>query len=299
MKPILLKDLLKESVEYRAPASPKFLLYDFYVLSYIRTLNIDPHAKGFVGRFNQPETLKSDIEHATSVLLPHLKKHILDVLFFCMCAELRHFYIYAEDEYEKDGTLKENPMIAQYLDTWKVVRYGKHGTPNVEKYKSVKREVPAGEERRDDYLRSWRAAKHVIEKTGRTVSEFVKQTIEAFDQRNGWELDYGGKAWQDICEAWIMLHEADNFNTISVAIDHIYDLQHNTGFVLNKIPEYKESWVEKALNHKARVKDIRELFPYCSSDMRKLGQQAMRAVGAKYLEKPYKEEPEEDDPDKI
>ena len=62
-------------------------------------------------------------------------------------------------------------------------------------------------------------------------------------------------------------------------MDHVYDLQHNTGFALNKIPEYRGSWIEESLDHKAQAKDIRELIPFCSSDMKKLAYQAVRAAG--------------------
>jgi hypothetical protein len=281
MKPILLKNLLLlESISYKAPSAPNYLLYDFYVLSYIRTLNINPHAKGFIGRFNQPETLKDDIDHADSVLLPHLKKHILDVLFFCICAEIRHFMPFTYDKDKKEEVISKHPVLADYMDSYRKISRGKHSTPtNV--YNSVPRPTPPGQTRKSEYVRSWRAAKHAIS-DGYSIEHFVKAAYDAFDDINNWESEYGGIAWQNICKAWIKLASAKNHNEVAVAVDHIYDLHHNTGFVLNKIPEYKGSWVKIALDHKAKVTDIRQLFPHCSSDMKKLAAQAIRAAGHSY-----------------
>ena len=270
MKRILLKDLLFESVTYKSAKDVQFLLYDFYVLSYIMTLNINPQQKGFVGRFNQPETLKDDIDYASSVLLPHLKKHMLDALFFCICAELKYFpQLTVKDNSEKVFDKHE------VLYTYYKLRSPEWKDPPV----LVEPRKSPGPDRNELHLRSWRAAIQAIKNTGLSKDFFIRGAYDAFSKKNKWDRQYGGEPWQNICKAWERLSAAKNYNEISVAVDHVYDLQHNTGFALNKIPEYNGSWIKSSLDHKAQAKNIRELIPFCSSDMKKLAYQAVRAAG--------------------
>ena len=271
MKRILLKDLLFESVTYKSAKDVQFLLYDFYVLSYIMTLNINPQQKGFVGRFNQPETLKDDIDYASSVLLPHLKKHMLDALFFCICAELLHF---PQKTFHDDNSEKVFDKHEVLYTCYKLRSPKWEDPPNpVEPRKSP------GPDRDELHLRSWRAAIQAIKNTGSSKDFFIRGAYDAFSKKNKWDRQYGGEPWQNICKAWERLSAAKNYNEISVAVDHVYDLQHNTGFALNKIPEYNGSWIKSSLDHKAQAKNIRELIPFCSSDMKKLAYQAVRAAG--------------------
>lgn len=81
-----------------------------------------------------------------------------------------------------------------------------------------------------------------------------------------------------------MLSRAHTFDKIAIAIDHIYDLQHNEGSALSKVKEYSGDWLAWALNDKLRAKNIRQLIPKCSSDMKKLALQAARAGGIPPLE---------------
>ena len=70
-----------------------------------------------------------------------------------------------------------------------------------------------------------------------------------------WESGYGGKAWADICKGWTRLYNAHSDGDLIVAIDHIYDLQHNSDTVFNKVQSYeinrRYDWLKNALNLKA------------------------------------------------
>jgi len=74
---------INESREYIVSSDPEILLYDFYLLSYLTTTNINPKSKTYKGNFlDDDEELKSLIEDAESKLLPALKKEMLSAVFF-------------------------------------------------------------------------------------------------------------------------------------------------------------------------------------------------------------------------
>jgi hypothetical protein len=60
-----------------------------------------------------------------------------------------------------------------------------------------------------------------------------------------WDHDYGGTAWEAACVAWRKLNRSKSIGDIIVAIDHIFDLQHNTGFLLNKVFLFSDSFFLK------------------------------------------------------
>ena len=62
---------------------------------------------------------------------------------------------------------------------------------------------------------------------------------------------------------------------MSVYIDHIYDLQHNSGFILNKNDMYKGSWVDKSLDMKLHANDLDEFLHGVSPWVRSLAQRVI------------------------
>jgi hypothetical protein len=75
-----------------------------------------------------------------------------------------------------------------------------------------------------------------IEKGSKEDIEIAKELYLGLD----WETDYGGKPWADICDAWLKLNNSRNTKSLFLAIDAIYDLQHNTGTVFNKVQRYSD-----------------------------------------------------------
>jgi len=70
-------------------------------------------------------------------------------------------------------------------------------------------------------------------------------TVEAVEfAKRGFALPwidhcYGGRGWYNACVGWELLNEASSLSEKIVAIDHVFDIQHNNGYVLDKHPEVR------------------------------------------------------------
>lgn len=65
----------------------------------------------------------------------------------------------------------------------------------------------------------------------------LKIKKSAFLFREMWECEYGGYAWAEACDYCLALENAlknYDMNKIILLLDSIFDLQHNTGHILNK-----------------------------------------------------------------
>jgi len=111
-----------------------------------------------------------------------------------------------------------------------------------------------------------------------------------------WNESYGGKSWADIADAYGRLDSATNKNQLIVAIDHVYDLQHNNGSVFTKNSDYAKkttvissmgyksekldfSWIQKALDFKRDLKSMTELLDKVSPQMKKLAARVIKIKG--------------------
>src|SRR6478736_8329706 len=65
----------------------KYLMYDFYVLDYLKFLVDNMSPKQF--RDLKPD-LEDSVQDAVKKLFPHLRKELLDAVFYAMCAEFRN-----------------------------------------------------------------------------------------------------------------------------------------------------------------------------------------------------------------
>lgn len=95
---------------------------------------------------------------------------------------------------------------------------------------------------------------------------FVKLSEKVFGE-GYWSMGYGGKAWADISKAWLKLYYAKSIKEKNIWIDHIYDLEHNSGTVFDKLSSYFKSgysWIVHALDFKRNVKNIKDMIPHCS-----------------------------------
>ena len=271
--------MLNESWKTYVPSSnPKIMLYDFYVLSYLSTLPISSEQKGFRGNLigRDPSDVKLDIEHAESVLLPVLVKKLKNALFFAICSEIRHLF----DKRQDFEPYKNNRLLKHY------VRYYRGLTGNVPPVFAPERDVkrPRVTPQSDSYLTSYKAAMMAIEKSSSSKTAFAELARRLFKTME-WDSSYGGSNWASICDGYLLLEKAQTNHEKQVAIDHAYDLQHNTGTALNKVSDFKLNgsfdWIKKALDHKRYAASMYELLPECSSDMRKLALEAFKIAGVK------------------
>jgi hypothetical protein len=266
--------------DYKVSTNPEILLYDFYVVSYLSTLPLDPAQKGFSGTLigRDANEIKLDIKNAEDKLLPVLRDKLSEALFIAICAEIRH--ITDRDQNYKD--YKNNKLLKNYLRN-----YGMFKDDNLpDEFKPTRNvDRPQQEPSNTGYLHSFKAATKAIKDTGSSREQFATLCAELF-RKMKWTEMYGGKKWAEIADAYVLLNKTPQTNAqLQVAIDHAYDLQHNTGTVLNKVKTYYNkgdiSWLEKALDFKANLKNVYSLLPRCSSDMRKLALEAFKTAGIK------------------
>lgn len=129
--------------------------------------------------------------------------------------------------------------------------------------------------------RSYKAANYAIKKSGLSMTDMVGMMRYLY--HNGvWSASYGGPAWGRIADGWLLLNRADKMTQtkkgsrtppMEVAIDHVYDLQHNTDTVFNKLKSYyKDSsgyhWIKQALDKKANVTSYYDLLGDASGTVR-------------------------------
>jgi hypothetical protein len=295
---IKLRDLLKEiQATYTIPQDKETLLYDFYMLNYLDSLIKKKTVATAAGEYEEDlyppkredRNLDFSVEHAVDTLYPYLKKELLHVVFYAICAEIRHVF-------DRRANLERTAKGYEDLWTTYARTYDFH-IKSVEQqdfltkvYKirkpSMSFPYPPSEIRNESARNySFRAAKKAIIKTGKTDADFVQMCKSIFDSWS-WDESYGGEAWSDICTGWLSLNNASSKNDMAVAIDHIYDLQHNNDTVFDKVMlYYKEGydWIKKALDFKANLRSRYELLDKISPSMKKLALAVLHnRLGADY-----------------
>lgn len=293
------QDYLIESwKDYKISKSPKVLLYDFYLLSYISSLILDPGTRkdvgltgvGYSGKFfgREGKELDLDIQNAQRKLLPFLGTKLSQALFIAVTSELRH----ALDRNQKWSEFKhtKNKTFRNYIRNLELM-----SNKELQDFQS-NRNIEQPELAIDSPGRkiSYQAAKKAIKETGGNVIDFARMAADAFKDLN-WSQAYGGPAWAAIANGYVDIRQAlDNYNPeapspssesaekLIAAIDHAFDLEHNTGTVLNKVNYFAVdggySWIKQALDDK-RDSDMYVIASKASSDMRKLGHEVLKVAG--------------------
>lgn len=270
--------LVESWKNYAVSTSPKNLLYDFYVLSYLSTIPISPEQKGFAGSLigRDPAEIKLDIQEAERVLLPVLRDKLKEALFIAICAEIRHVF----DVKQNWDDFKENKLFKAYANNYTIFTAGQ---PEFTPTRGI--DTPQMTPKQKSYNDSFKAATKAINSTGSSRTAFAQLCAQMFRQLK-WKDMFGGPKWGEIAEAYILLSKHPQTNQeLQVAIDHAYDLQHNTNTVLDKVKEYyinnDITWLKNALDDKADLKNVYELLPKASSDMRKLALETFKVAGIK------------------
>jgi hypothetical protein len=231
------------------------LLYDFYLLSYISSLILDPGTRkdvgltgvGYSGKFfgREGKELDEDIQYAQKQLLPYLGTKLAQALFIAVCAELRH----VQDKNQQWSEFKhtKNKTFKNYIRNYNLMADKElkafHPTRDLERP-----ELPTNQ---GGYTTSFKAAKKAIKDTNGNVIDFANMAADAFTDLK-WSQAYGGPKWAEIARGYIQLRKAlNNYNpqapspssvsaeNLIAAIDHAFDLEHNTGTVLNKVSYFE------------------------------------------------------------
>lgn len=287
--------LTEAAVNYKiGSGNPERMLYDFYVLSFISTINLAPEKTGtlsfgnigFQGGFlGKSDRVKEDIEYAQDVLLPVEKTKLIKGLFVSICAEIAHV-----EERNKSfaGTpLEKSKVFKYYIRNLTLMTKGLPKEFQITRVREPKAATPM----RASYKISYQAATKAIKDAGSSPYEFVQLCEYAFKKME-WKPAYGGEAWANICSGYRLLVNSKSKDQVTVAIDHAYDLEHNTGAALNKVKNFyitdnngneDFTWMGKALDLKREATTMNKLIEKCSGDMKRLALQAMALSPIKYL----------------
>lgn len=298
------------SFHYEVPEDKEQQLYDFYMLHLLRGRNVQgqrlistgnsPMASRDQPYFEPGKSQFSDlndketqidymIEEITNKLLPTLKDELLDATFFALCAEFRHLF----DENKPEDVVEIFPDYKEFIR-----KYMKYTLLLDSPHKSLVSREPVGAKKgeKSEYSTAHNAVLKSMEKTGLSKDKIVEYMINVFDNKRNidfgndkvpaniakgikWNTDYGGKAWANIARGWLRLNKSKSKPDMFINIDHVYDLQHNTDTVFNKLKTYyKEGydWIKKALDHKAEIRNPGEIINKVSPWMRKLAIPAMK-----------------------
>jgi hypothetical protein len=272
---VLSEGYITGSYEYNLPKDKEEMLYDFYM----STLLFPPPNEGPSARIRPgaSDELNYAVERAKTRLNESLKQELLDATFYSLAAEIRHF---KDRNKWKDAERLLPPEQAKVMKKYmtKMVAASEAGIPPTRRGK-VNRNLLG----KSDYDTSYKAALSADPK-----KETIVKAMQTLYEKGEWASMYGGDAWAKIAKAWTKLNDAkDNMHKM-IWIDHVYDLQHNTDTVFNKISSYTKngsySWLKKALDYKFKIKDPFELWNKISDSMRSLAAPAVKAWTGNTLE---------------
>ncbi|MCK4358484.1 MAG: HEAT repeat domain-containing protein, partial [Candidatus Cloacimonetes bacterium] len=116
----------------------------------------------------------------------------------------------------------------------------------------------------------------------KNVGELKNLTLEQVSRiwREGeWDewLTRKVRPWADITDSLIQLKNTTDTNQLIIIIDHINNIQHNTGLLLGDFPEVKH-WIEEALEIKAGATSA-QLIPYLSTDIQEFVTENLQLKG--------------------
>lgn len=283
---------------YFVPKDKEQQMYDFYMFANLRGVTNKKNVHQFGGVAGEkpyyepsnfePGNLETSeqqadymLEEVGEKLLPELKISFLNLIEKAVASEIKYAII-NNDEYILSMLIKkENPELhAQFFKF--LMDLESRDPLKFDPYEDNEDDDVFSKLRRDDLARGlesidyYEAAKKVFTEFGNFM-RIAKTLFEKVDVVD-WNENYGGKAWSNIVDAYFQLKYASNTNKLIVAIDHVYDLEHNTGSIFTKDDSYSKltnkkrdfSWIKKALDYKSQVSSIKDLLDKVSPLMKKL-----------------------------
>ena len=291
---------------YRVPQDPQRKLADFYLLTYIyqhpdpRVLGSDVNAElSSAGDRSKLDDLIYVVEDSLKILCDYLKRQFMYDLAYGLSSEAlsvlkRNLLIDARKHDEKIDPQKMNASAYQMLID---LLHGKlpediHSVYKVLADNQRKRSfdlTPQDRLQKDLTERGIKSKRTEIKPTAMmahqailspsTFRTFLPVFEYIFD--GTFDSEYGGENWKTIAKAWDRLSRAKDLSNIIGAIDHVVDLQHNTGVAFNKNSSWDrdlksgwfesvDDWVKPFLNFKSTVLEVRKLVFYVSGHVREI-----------------------------
>jgi transcription antitermination factor NusG len=282
--------LLEKYFSYQLPDDPKTRLYDFYVITYLDSL-MDQPSKNFR---DLPTDTVDSVKDAAKTIYIDLKEHLLDAVFWAVCCEFRHADAHHSNRNLINDVGSDAAKFLKYFLKYTTFHNksaaGKDELTNifgVRKPSSDKRTPESELANEESRKLSYKGINYALKKTGLLREDFMKIAKNVFDD-GSWNGGYGGRAWGNICKGWLLLNGAEDFYytnikgrknvkaTIPTAIDHVYQLQHNSDTVFNKLKSYYANggyhWIKEALDNRANYenKSYFELLKHTSSPIKSM-----------------------------
>ena len=290
------------SFSYQLPENRRQQMFDFYVLSMLQgrssfdlSRNREVAKSGFdiyqMGgpKSPSPEDMNDEdkvdymLDEVSKEMLPKLKQQLLDELSLAIAAEFRH--ITDNNDANKLYTKLKSSLGDTYAEYFK--KYVKRLTLINKDATFFKRDkehqIKSPPVNNSDYKNSYQIAMSIMQ-----PDDFVRLAGFLFKEAD-WEQNYGGESWASIAEGWQKLNKAKTLSQMKIWIDHVYDLQHNTGSVFTKLADYYSTangyaWIKNSLDKKAGVETPLEMIDEVSPQFKKVVLRAAKLKFGKTLE---------------
>lgn len=282
---------------YTVPISKQEQFFDFYMLEKLLSHNglisrsidkaikagISPTYVSNISNSVDDWSLEDEVDYklleVADKLIPYLREMFLEALYFSIASEMRHsardndyiIYSYNYGRYNYD--------YAIWRDLQNDINFRIPFLDNLKDYKTeyldsslYNSDVP-----RDRYVSYMLSLKNYSSKI-----DFIKDAKVIFEEDEIWEDGYGGESWSIICDAWLRLYRAipnrkNRYQDIIIAIDHIFDLEHNNGNVFEKLVDYDtENWMKSAFIYRKLTSNPWQLYKYISKGMKKIAAMAIK-----------------------
>lgn len=270
------------SFRYKVPSNKEQQLFDFYMLVSLPLWGIKGDNRTLKVAHRNSEALLTAAEEAQEIITKHLQEQLLRDVLFSITAEFRHIFAnntpQAMLEFAKrNGQEKE---LKRYVTVYKLRAAGLKDFDD--KYEAIRTEYDRDNTRgysdsHKSMLTAWKGKE----------TEFVKFASKAFTSLS-WHVSYGGRPWSSIADGWLKLKSANNYNQRMIWIDHVYDLQHNTDTVFNKIRAYSKEgdfeWIKKALDKKRNARHLFTMINDVSPAVKTFSARIVKAATGETLE---------------
>lgn len=271
---------LFNNFKYQLPKDPEKLLYDFYFMfTFGENIGSRDDAANYV------------IAETRDIIVNKLTLHMIEAVRFALSCELRHIVDQCNYDPNKlqlrisrefipqlysalvtsPKTVDEPEVDARFVSTPRRIRIATRNSPQ-------------------ERLRAYKLLLRLQRQLNVSDFELSKIAEDTFISLK-WDTNYGGKNWAMIAKAFNMLVSANTTNQKGVAIDHTYNLQHNTGSVFTKLDTYYKDngydWLKSALNWKRDIIDIQGYYRKVSTQLRPMVAFISKTVYNKSLDDYY------------
>jgi hypothetical protein len=272
--------------QYILPENRQQALFDFYLATvYYR---MDTKIKDEVIDFTVEEVLSDLFEQVKQDLLPVVEEAIYSEMVYII------FNLDLEDAYKIFEKNKMGDFFFKYIDSIVGDSSIKEETAydTMKKYSDYVEKMNNYVEQLNKSNKSLPSKKRIqaVKDTGYSSEKVISFMKKLFTYNTTAGRTFGGEAWVQICDGWFDLKNSSGNkgkNGKIAAIDHIYDLQHNSGSVLDKSEKFEvdgsHDWIESSLDFKKHNTNIWKLWDKCSPGFKSFMAKVMKySTGTSY-----------------